>query len=85
MNVWTDSVYRYFSRDNEAHTAILPLIADGKPLCMVAEAIEEYARQTLTVFAFDAVEWNEAANLLIMDYLGADPVGAPNECEPDWA
>ena len=85
MNAWTLSICNYFSRDNEAHAAALAVIKEGKPLCVVSDCIEQYARQTLTVFAFDAVEWHEAANLLIMDYLGAEPAGAPGDSIPEWS
>jgi len=77
MNDWDTYLLRYFLRDREAYNAILPLLERGVPLCMLSDALEQYARQTIAIYPHDAVNWTECANFLLMEHLGAMETGEP--------
>jgi len=77
MNDWDNFIVRYFLRDRQANNAILPLLERGVPLCMLADAIEQYARQTVAIFPHNAVNWTECANFLLMEHYGAIESGEP--------
>lgn len=67
----------YFCSDYDARRAIQPLIERGVPLCVLAECIEEYARQTIAPFPHDLIHWQEVANYLLMEEFGAREVNEP--------
>lgn len=82
MNDWSHFIVRYFLRDREASEAIQPLLDRGVPLCMLADAIEQYARQTIAIFPHNAVNYTEVGNYLLMEHYGAREVG---ESVAEWS
>lgn len=94
MNKYTRLSYEFFLRDKEAYRFVEELVMQGKPACVIAEALEEYLDQLnafmmvaiyhqLSVTPVEATDWKEVAHLLICESQNA-PVNDPDPMVAEW-
>lgn len=84
MNDLDMSVLRFFLSDSEALEAVGKVLDEGCPVCMVSEFLQEYCEQVLTVFPLHLVHWDEVANRLFLEHVGAQEPGAHDPSVPEW-